>query len=192
MQLVFFAVALAAMGCEREVKVVKYKPFLSGLEGVQTQMPAVSDKPKTPLAAPDDPVIGEDDALVQTNPDGTKTLISRCGLHLMHHIQKTLADGDEKLFAEQVLCQATRDEYTGRGLDPRESYRTLKPKQMDIAKLFARMPLGENSPNVTMDTVGRNIFRVHLVGQAAKGLDGYKGFDMVLEKGNWKLRWFVQ
>src|SRR5262245_20549476 len=114
------ALAAGAAGCEREVKVVKYKPFLAGLEGVQTQTPAVSQKPKTPLAEPDSPVIGEDDALVLKNPDGSKTLISRCGLHLMHHIQKTLADGDEKLFADQVLCQATRDEYTGRGLDPRE------------------------------------------------------------------------
>jgi len=179
-------------GCQREEKLVSYKPWLAGLEGVQTQTPAVSSKPRTPLEEPKDATVGDDDALVQKNPDGTKTLISRCGLHLMHHIQKTLADGDEKLFADQVLCQITRDEYTGRGLDPREAFRTLKPKQKDIAKLFSRMPLGENSPNVTMESIGRNMFRVHLVGEAAKGLEGYTGFDMVLEKGNWKLRWFVR
>src|SRR5262249_46211737 len=153
------------------------------LEGAESQTPAVVEKPKGPLTAADPANLDGQDALVQKNPDGSKTLISRCGLHLMHHIQQTLADGDEKLFAEQVLSQMTRDEYLGRGIDPRESFRTLKPHQADIAKLFARMPLGENSPNVNMSTVGHNIFRVQLIGQAAKGLDRYTGFDMVLEKG---------
>ena len=185
------AVVLAA-GCQPEEKIVRYKPFLAGLEGVQTQTPAVIEKPKGPLEAAVVPESADGkDPLVHENPDGTKTLISRCGLHLMHHIQKTLAVDDDKLFAAQVLSQVTRDEYLARGIDPRESFKTLKPHQMEIAKLFARMPLGENSPNVNMSTVGHNIFRVQLIGQAAKGLEGYTGFDMVLEKGNWKLRWFV-
>ena len=183
--------ALAA-SCQRDEKITHYKPFLAGLEGVQTQTPPVAEKPKGPLAAPDPTTVSDKDALVVTNPDGSKTLISRCGLHLMHHIQKTLADGDEKLFADQVLSGLTRDEYIGRGIDSREAFRTLKPREKEIAKLFSRMPLGENSPNINMSTVGHNIFRVQLLGQAAKGLEGYTGFDMVLEKGNWKLRWFVQ
>ncbi len=185
------AAALALAGCQPEEKVVRYKPFLAGLEGTQTQTPAVAERTTPALAAPPGATVDEKDGLVIKNKDGSKTLISRCGLHLMHHIQQTLADGDDKLFAEQVLSQMTRDEYAGRGIDPREAFRTLKPRQMEIAKLFSRMPLGENSPNVTTSTVGHNIFRVQLVGQAAKGLDGYTGFDMVLEKGSWRLRWFV-
>jgi hypothetical protein len=179
------------VGCQPDEKIVHYKPFMAGLEGVQTQTPAVAEKPRMPLATSDAASAAGKDALVITKPDGSKTLISRCGLHLMHHIQQTLADGDDKLFAEQVLSQLTRDEYAGRGVDPREAFRTLKPREKEIAKLFSRMPLGENSPNINMSTVGHNIFRIQLVGQAAKGLDGYTGFDMVLEKGNWKLRWFV-
>ena len=185
------AVLLPA-GCQPEEKVIRYKPFLAGLEGVQTQAPPVAEKPKGPLAAPAEAQAQGDDALVQTNPDGSKTLLSRCGMHLMHHIQKTLAEDDDTLFADQVLSQLTRDEYLQRGLDPREAFKTLKLRQAEIAKLFARMPMGENSPNVNMETVGKNIFRVQLLGQAAKGLEGYTGFDMVLEKGNWKLRWFVE
>jgi len=184
--------AALGVGCQQEERIVRYKPFLAGLEGVQTQTPAVVEKPKGPLAAAELPTAADGkDPLVVENPDGSKTLISRCGLHLMHHIQKTLADGDDKLFASQVLSQMTRDEYLGRGIDPREAFKTLKPREKEIAKLFSRMPLGENSPNVTMSTVGHNVFRVQLVGQAAKGLEGYTGFDMVLEKGSWRLRWFV-
>ncbi len=187
------ALAAAALGgCQREERVVHYKPFLAGLEGVQTQAPAVAEKAPQPLAGADLPVTAEGkDPLVIENKDGSKTLLSRCGLHLMHHIQKTLAAGDDKLFASQVLCQASRDEYLARGLDPREAFKALKPREVEIAKLFARMPLGENSPNVTVETVEKNIFRIQLRGQAAKGLEGYTGFDMVLEKGNWRLRWFV-
>ena len=162
------AVAMLAASCQREERIVRYKPFMAGLEGAETQTPPVVDKPRAPLPGAEATAVDGEDALVQKNPDGSKTLISRCGLHLMHHIQKTLADGDEQLFAEQVLSQMTRDEYLGRGIDPRESFRTLKPRQADIAKLFARMPLGENSPNVNMSTVGHNIFRVQLIGQAAK------------------------
>jgi hypothetical protein len=179
-------------GCEPETKVVRYKPFLAGLEGVQTQAPGVGSKPKAPLAGADLPTVGDGkDPLVVENKDGSKTLLSRCGLHLMHHIQKTLADGDDKLFASQVLCQETRDEYLGRGLDPREAFAKLKPREKEIAKLFSRMPMGENSPNVTVETLEKNMFRVQLMGTAAKGLEGYTGFDMVLERGNWRLRWFV-
>src|SRR5262249_43476114 len=121
--------------CKPEERLGRYKPFLAGLENGQTQTPAVAQKPKGPLATPDSAAT-DDGKLEVTNPDGTKTLISRCGLHLMHHIQKTLADGDDKLFATQVLSQLTQDEYKARGLDPREAFKTLKPRQTEIAKLF--------------------------------------------------------
>jgi hypothetical protein len=183
--------SLAVASCAREERVVNYKPFFSGLENVQTQQPAVAEKRgdgSGPISVTDDP---SKFSIVKENPDGTKTLISHSGLHLMTHIQKTLADNDQKLFTEQVLSQMTRDEFKDRGLDPAQAFTYLKPHEKDIAKMFSRMPLGEHSPNVNMETVGRNLFRVKLTGKSTEGLDPWTGFDMVLEKGNWKLRWFV-
>jgi hypothetical protein len=52
------------------------------------------------------------------------------------------------------------------------------------------MPLGENSPNVLMEPLGNNMFRVRVTGPAARDVH-YRGFDMVLEGGDWKLRWFL-
>jgi hypothetical protein len=109
----------------------------------------------------------------------------------MYHIQDLLAKGDADLFADQVLSQTTRAEYRERGLDPRDAFATLKPREKEIAKLFARMPMAEHSPNVLMEPLGGNVFRVRVTGTATNGLGAWTGFDMALESGNWKLRWFV-
>lgn len=182
-------VLLAAAGCGPTERVVYYKPFMSGLDGVQTQAPEVRERQKTPEVVSAESMGPE--SLVTENPDGSKTLHSRSGLHLMWHIQRTLADNDADLFAGQVLCDLTRQEYLERGMDPREAFLTLKPQEKDIAKLFSRMPLGENSPNVLRSIIGRNMFRVQLTGKSMEGLE-WTGFDMVLEKGNWRLRWLVR
>jgi hypothetical protein len=182
--------AALLVGCQPEVKIVNYKPFMAGLEGVQTQTPAVVEQAPAPAVVEAGSITSED--LVQENPDGTKTLHSRSGLQLMSHIQRTLAENDAKLFAEQVLSEATREEYHDRGLDPKDAFKALKPHEGEIAKLFARMPLGEYSPNVHREIIGRNMFRVRLTGQSAKGLPRWTGFDMILDSGNWRLRWFVR
>lgn len=124
------------------------------------------------------------------HPDGSKTLQSKTGLQLMYHIQSTLMDDEKDLFVEQVLSEITRSEYRDRGLDPAEAFVRLKKHERDIAKLFSRMPLGENSPNVLMEPLGNNMFRVRVTGPAARDVR-YRGFDMVLEGGNWRLRWFL-
>ena len=77
------------------------------------------------------------------------------------------------------------------GLSPDLAYTDLKKNRKEIAKLFNRMPMGEYSPNVLMEQLARNVIRVRLTGQAKKGMDKWTGFDMILEKGNWRLRWFV-
>lgn len=184
------AAALLAAACAPEEKLVRYKPFFAGLEGVQTGTPPVAER-VAPAIGGEEVAQDGDAGLVRENPDGTKTLISRSGLHLMTHIQRTLADHEEKLFAEQVLSEITRQEFKARGRDPVEAFAMLKPYERDIAKLFARLPLGEHSPNARIDVVDRNMFRVRVTGRAAEGLR-WSGFDMVLENGNWRLRWFVK
>jgi hypothetical protein len=192
-------VIVAGAACQSDEKIVHYKPFFSGLAGVETQTPPVYGKesvapskmPEPAAAEPDKPGEPVVDKLVVTTPDGKKKLISGSGVQLMYHIQTLLASGDAQLFADQVLCETTRREYLSRGLDPKEAFKTAKEREKEIAKMFARMPMGEHSPNVLMEPLGGNVFRVKLTGTATHGLEKWVGFDMVLEKGNWKLRWFV-
>jgi hypothetical protein len=207
-------VALLLAACKPEEKIVNYKPFFSGLEGAETQTPGVFEKPasKEPAAPSAKPgtasadgrtpeQVNEDAAKLQvTNPDGSITLISKNGLQLMRHIERCLGEGDARLFAEQVLSAETAREFRERGKDPREALAMLMPHQRDIGKLFSRLPLGEHSPNVILETVGRNVWRVRIDDQAAFAMRDrttgtpakYRGFDMVLENGNWRLRWFLE
>ena len=186
------AAALAALpGCRREERVVRYKPFFAGLEGVQTGQPAVAQRP--PAGSPGEAgeiELGEQ-SLVVENEDGTTTLIARNGMQLMAHIRRLLAEGDADLLASQVLSELTLEEYRQRNLDPREAFAVLKAHEKDILLLFARMPMGEHSPTVIVDQLGRNFFRVRVTGDARKGLGRYSGMDMRMEGGNWKLRWFL-
>lgn len=179
----------ALVSCVEE-RVLNYKPFLSGVEGAKTDTPAVTNGSGRVAIGK----AGENDEfkLVRENPDGTVTLISKSGRQLMAHIQRTLAEGEKNQFADQVLCEATRAEYMARGLDPIEGFNTLKKDEKEISKLFNRMPMGEHSPNVVMEPLERNMYRVRVTGQSKKGLERWTGFDMVFERGNWRLRWMVK
>lgn len=183
--------------CQREEKIHNYKPFFSGLEGAKTQTPATADESKK--AAIPDADAADKIGLLKENADGSVTLISKSGRNLMSHILRTLQDDEDPVvakelkdqFSKQVLSEVTRAEYRERGLDPEAAYTELKKYRKEIAKLFNRMPMGEYSPNVLMEQVGKNLIRVKLSGQAKKGMERWTGFDMILEKGNWRLRWFV-
>lgn len=177
---------LAGLGaCQREEKIINYKPFFAGLEGVSG--------PGAPSGRADRGMLREADeaelSLVRENPDGSKTLILRNGRDLIFHIRSTLAEEEVDLFTGQVLSRVTHDEFIERGRDPAEAFWMLKKREQELAKLFARMPMGEHSPSVLVERIGHNLFRVRLTGQSSKGLDGWRGFDMVLEEGKWRLRW---
>jgi hypothetical protein len=176
-------------GCAQEEKVVNYKPFFAGLSGAHMQTQPVVDRPRTPSGT----LIDESEMFrtVIENPDGSRTLLSKTGLQLMQHIQNTLADSERELFVNQILSEITRREFMERSLDPADAFDRLKTHERDIARLFSRMPLGENSPNVIMEAVGRNVFRVRLTGPATRDVGRFTGFDMILEGGNWRLRWFI-
>lgn len=182
------AAALLCAACQPEERVVRYKPFFSGLEGTQSQTPPVNIN-----AGILDPTAVPGGRIVVENADGSKTLISRNGRHLMAHIQRTLADGEEEQFTQQVLSKASADEFRQRGYDPAEAFRYLSQPQAqrEIALLFNRMPMGERSPTVVMDKIGPKVYRVKLTGKPAEGLR-WRGFDMIMEDGNWRLRWFIE
>ena len=102
------AVALAPLtACE--TRIIRYNPPLANLPGAQTGIQPVYGEDLAVLNAP----ISKDATAepVIKNPDGTKTLVSRNARDLIFHIASTMREDDEKTFTEQVLSEATRDEF---------------------------------------------------------------------------------
>ncbi|MCX5689492.1 MAG: hypothetical protein NTV94_06855 [Planctomycetota bacterium] len=171
-------------GCEQ--KVVRYNSFLTGLQGAEQQFPSGRK-----LGEYKDPTLVRESELVKEDKDGkNKTLVARSGRHLMIHIYNCVDDGDEDLFVRQVLSTQTRQDFASRGVSLSEGFRYLQQHQADLQALFSQMPAGEYTPGLFMKAQGGGVQRVELDGLAAKGLF-WTGFDMVQERGNWKLRWMV-
>lgn len=180
------ALAGALSACEREVRVIRYNPLLGGLPGAQSGMPVVRD-----LGDYKDPTAVPLDQLVREEQPGTKTLVAKTGRHLMIHIYNTLKDNDKELFVREVLSTATKTECFERAVQPEETFDYLKAREEDVRALFDMMPMGEQTPGVFMQPIGKNTYRVQVSGLGTSDL-AWTGFDMVMEKGNWKLRWFVE
>ena len=172
-------------GCV-EKKVVYRRPLLSGLPGAVSGGDAIASRPK----GYQDPSQIDSGKITIHNEDGSTTLIARSARHLMAHIYQTLKDDDRDLFTEQVLSELTKAEFRSRDKDPATAFDELKARQSDVEALFARMPMGEYTPGILQQNEGQGVLRVALSRHAAAGLR-WRGFDMVMEGGNWRLRWFV-
>lgn len=171
-------------GCEQ--KTVAYNSFLSGLPGAEQRLPL-----NRSLGEYVDPTrMDESTLVVEDKKDKKKKLIAKTGRHLMIHLYNTVDSGDSQLFVDEVLSEMTKREYFERGLDPRDGFKTLVETQADLQLLFSRMPAGEMTPGIFARPVGSGVQRVELDGLAARGLY-WTGFDMVMERGSWRLRWMV-
>ncbi|MCC6425299.1 MAG: hypothetical protein IT435_00630 [Phycisphaerales bacterium] len=173
--------------CACEERVIYNRPLLGALPGAESNAP-VSRYPKgyqDPTAIPDDELVVKDDV-------GKPTAFrARTARHLMMHIYSTLMNSQEKLFVEQVLSEQTKREYYAHGQHPREAFKTMQEHAGDVLTLFDRMPMGESTPGLFLQPVGGGVQRLVVQGLAARDLY-WVGFDMVMEKGNYKLVWFVR
>lgn len=172
-------------GCEEERRVVRWDPMLGNLPGAQTGTPYVRE-----MKGYVDPTRIPAEDLRKEADDGKVTLTARTGRHLMMHIYVTLDKNERDLFTEQVLSEVTKREYYSRGKDPREAFDTLRERWEDVNMLFDTIPAGEFTPGVFARNMGDGVRRIEVQGPAAAGLH-WTGMDMVMERGNWKLRWFV-
>lgn len=176
---------IALAGCATRTRVVKYNPLLGGLPGAESQTPIVRD-----LGEYQDPTAISPDKLVTEEEPGKKRLVARTGRHLMIHIYNTLDKGDKELFVREVLSKATKAECFERGVVPGDAFDYLVSRREDIDELFAMMPGGEHTPGVFVQPVGGGAQRIEVTGMGTEKL-AWTGFDMVMEGGNWKLRWFT-
>ncbi|HYE63893.1 MAG TPA: hypothetical protein VD997_18020 [Phycisphaerales bacterium] len=169
--------------CEK--RVVRYNPFLGGLPNAESGTPVVRGDMnyQDPTAIPEDKLVVEDPVTKK------KTLTTRSGRHLMVHIYNALKDNDKKTFVDQILASETKAECAARGVDPGETFDELVRRRDDVLALFNAMPNAELTPGAISRKLGPKTQRVEVQGLGAKDLT-WTGFDMVMEKGNWKLRWF--
>lgn len=174
-------------GCVEE-KVVYNNPFLGRIPGAKSGTPvtmAEGARTDTRFSPKSDP-----GSLRVEHPDGSITLVAKTGQQLLRHLMTTLHDEDPDLFVDEVLSERTRHEYYDRGIDPSQAFVTIKQREADLNKLYRALPMGEFTPGIFAEDLGNKTRRVALYGKEAQGL-AWNGFDMVLEKGNWRLRWFV-
>lgn len=183
------AMVLAGAGCTYSREVGVYHA-LSGLPGVRSGRPSGGSR-FTHI----DPTLLPEDALVVEQEDGSVKLVARSGRHLMVHIYNCLKNDDAALFTEQVLSSVTKQEYEERGLDPKKAFESLKQRQNDLVALFNLMPSGEHTPGVMWKPLGEvgergeKVVRLSVAGPQTRDMR-WDFMDMVMERGNWRLRWF--
>lgn len=171
-------------GCATETRVVRKKPWFAGLPGVEGDATVIEPtRQATYLELPEDQIRVEE-------PDGRVTLRARNGRHLMIHIYNTLMDGDRDLFMSQVLSSRTKQEFFMRGKDPAEAFDMLAEMEDDIVDLFNAMPFGERTPGLFLTHVGDKVQRVRVSGLQAQHMK-LVGMDMIMERGEYRLVWFV-
>lgn len=171
-------------GCTYE-RIVSQSGLLTGLEGAESKIP-----PKRQARALPDFLRTPEGGIRIENEDGTITLYSKSVRQLMAHISTTIGNNERELFVEQVLSERTKDEFYERGLDPGLAFDELKRRERDIGRLFYFMPMGEYTPGVYLQTIGRNVFRLKLSKVTNESLY-WIGMDVVFEDSNFKLRWFL-
>ncbi len=176
--------AVVLMGCT-ETRVIRQHTPLAGLPGASGGVQVGSK-----LEGYIDPTVVPGSRTFILHEDGSVELIARTGDHLLKHLSGVLRTGNRELFVEQVLSSATREEFEARGRDPAEAFDMIVERERDFRAMRARMPLGEKTPGVVMRKLGTRVYRVETIGLASRDLE-WRGFDMVFEEGNWRLRWFV-
>ncbi len=129
---------------------------------------------------------GEMLGLRRTNRDGTVTLFSRSPSDVMYHVMTTLDKKEHDLLFDQVLAESTKAEYRRRGRDAWEAVEFLAKRRGDIAALFGTFPMGDQTPGVALESIGRNMFRLSAPVAMARELRLHS-LDVVIEDGQFRL-----
>lgn len=202
--LVAWLATLAAGGCTYE-KVVGVRGGLYGLPGAEGGLKVEGEPGDSPQSTSrdwdallaqfrsDDPGAAtagvtdeEATTLRRTMPDGSVRLISRSPNHVMFHLTQTLTTGERDLLVDQVMSERLKRSYEERGLDPAQGADYLAKHRDAVTALFAAMPLGEQTPGVFLETIGRNSFRLRAPAQLAPDLR-FTYFDVIIEGGEFRL-----
>ncbi len=177
---------LATAACQREEKVVRYKPFFTGIAGAEFG----GQEPVRPVTPPrrDPTAVDEGSEVVRVNPDKTKALDLRSPRQTMLALEKLLDEEDDETIWTQLLSSVTIEELKQRGYTREQYLNHLHECRRDIAKTFARMPLGHNTPTVITEKPEPKTWIMRLTGAARKDMR-FTRVWVRLEEGQWRLRW---
>lgn len=184
MSLLVGVVIFAITGCSSDEKVVRYRPFFTGISGAEFH----GAEPVNSAAGYIDPTQVPDQKLVIEKADGSKILIAKSVRHMMTHLERCLDDGDDELLMDQVISEKTKEEFRAQGKDTSEILTFLHKNRKDIGRLFARMPMGEYTPTVILEQPGDKTWVVRLTGAPADGMKFTRVWAR-MEDGNWRFLW---
>lgn len=158
------------------------------LDSFPSDRPLKGDEevPSADDGAPVDPAEALRNRLRVIEPDGSVILVSRSPADVMYHLMATLRYEEFELLHDQVLSDQTKTEYRKRGLDPMDAVVWLARRQEQIADLFATFPMGDQTPGVLLENIGRNAFRIRAPVSQRPELK-LTTFDTVIEKGSFRL-----
>ena len=177
-----------AGGCKTDDKVVRYKPFFANIADAKFGDGQEGFKPVNPNAGYIDPSKLPSDKLVEEHTDGTKTLYAKSVRHMMSHVERTLDEGDDEALLEQVISEKAKDHWRKQGKSPDEIVAWMHENRKEIAKTFARMPMGEYSPTIIIDRPGDKTWVLRITGKGGEDLK-FRRLWTRMEEGNWKFLW---
>ncbi len=184
--LIVSAFVVTLLGCAPVAEENPVNPFFAGMEGVSG--PGATRNRRARIS---DPRHLPPEAQREVDEDGNVTLRAKGPRHLMRHIFETIRNNERELFTEQILSEATKQEFASHGRDPGEAFDMLADEFEAINQLFARMPMAENAPNARYETIGTGMHRLRLVKGVGRDLR-WQGFDMITEDGSERLLWFYE
>lgn len=177
-------------GCAEDEKVTRYKPFFAGMEGAEYSglKPVVSAR-----EASDSGVQAALDEQAATgvieHPDGRREFITTSVSLLTRHLETLLDENtpaSDKELLEQLIDERTKRHYESEGKPPEQYVRWLQKNRKDLAKMFARMPMGERTPTVIVRQPGDNTWVIILTGQATRGVK-FTELWVRQDMGRWRL-----
>lgn len=117
---------------------------------------------------------------------GTITLICKAPAHVLHHLITTLQNGEHDLLYDFVLSDELKRDAARAGRSREDVIDDLIEHFGQIRDLYATMPMGERTPGVYQEVIGRNRFRLRSAQAKTMGLK-LTAFDVVIEEGNFRL-----
>ncbi len=187
--------ALAAVACAPRERVISVRGGLIGIPGASGGHRGASTArtgagfenilaDESDIEAYDS--LSEAGYLRLKDDDGNIILVSRSPAHVVFHLRETLVSEEVDLLYSQVLSERTKQNYRSRGMDPMLAVEYLARNRNAVLDFLATIPMGEKTPGVLHESIGRNMFRYKSGGAVAMGLK-FSAMDVIIEDKNFRL-----
>lgn len=177
-----------AGGCTPERRELSYRTPLDNVPGIQRgDKPPSESGPGAASAAVDPRAAPE--ALIRKDERGREVLVLESPRHVIVHLSRMLGDPEsDALMLEQFVSEQTKRRMITDGGEPGDAIKYIRANARAINDLLTRMPFAEQSPDVSMERQGNNVYRLRLRKGPARGLT-FDSVWVVLEGGKWKWLW---